>query len=94
MFTLFPTQGYHVVYMCPSIIFQILLLYSRPMMSYHVTCHVTVVSCASSSSKRKKKRKRKIVSVQAFHNSNKGSDNGNGMKKKSKKKAKLTKKYV
>jgi len=53
------------------------------MMSHHVTCHVTVVSHASSPSKRKRKEKRKenqykirkikekkkkIVSVQAFHN--------------------------
>ena len=36
---------------------------SRLMMSHHVTCHVTVVSYASSSSKRK------IVSVQASYNS-------------------------
>ena len=35
------------------------------MTSYHVTCHVTVVSHASSSSKRKEK---KIVSVQVSHN--------------------------
>jgi len=53
------------------------------MMSHHVTCHVTVVSCASSLSKRKikekekenqykirkrKEKKNKIVSVQASHN--------------------------
>jgi len=53
------------------------------MMSHHVTCHVTVVSCASSLPKRKRKEKRKenqykirkikekknkIVSVQASHN--------------------------
>ena len=46
----FPTQGYHVVYMCPDIIFQIFPLCSRLMTSHHVTCHVTVMSCASSSS--------------------------------------------
>ena len=55
----FPTQGYHVVYMCPDIIFQILLPCSRSMTLHHVTCHVTVVSHASSSSKRKIKEKRK-----------------------------------
>jgi len=53
------------------------------MMSHYVTCHVTVVSCASSSSKRKikekrkenqykirkiKEKKNKIVSVQVSHN--------------------------
>jgi len=53
------------------------------MMSHHVTCHVTAVSCASLSSKRKikekekenqykirkiKEKKNKIVSVQAVHN--------------------------
>jgi len=38
-------------------------------MSHHVTCHVTVVSCASSLSKRKiKEKKNKIVSVQVSHN--------------------------
>ena len=44
----FPTQGYHVVYMCPDIIFQIFPLCSRLMTSHHVTCHVTAMSCASS----------------------------------------------
>jgi len=39
------------------------------MTSHHVTCHVTVVSCASSLSKRKiKEKKNKIISVQASHN--------------------------
>jgi len=39
------------------------------MTSHHVTCHVTVVSHASSSSKRKiKEKKNKIVSIQVFHN--------------------------
>ena len=53
----FLTQGHYVIYMCPDVIFQILLPYSRPVMSYHVTCHVTVMSHASSSSlKRKRKR--------------------------------------
>ena len=47
MSTSFPTQGYHIVYMCPNVIFQILPLCSRPMMSYHVTCHVTLQSHAS-----------------------------------------------
>ena len=60
----FPTQGHHVVYMCPDIIFQILPPCSRPMMSHHVTCHMTAVSHASLSSK----RKIKIVSVQVSHN--------------------------
>ena len=82
MSTSFPTQGYHVVYMCPDVIFQILPPCSRPMMSHHVTCHVTIVSRASSLSKRKRKekenqykirkikeKKKKIVSVQASYNS-------------------------
>ena len=55
----FLTQGHHVVYMCPNVIFQILPLCSRPMTSHHVICHVTVVLCASSSYKRKIKEKRK-----------------------------------
>ena len=60
MSALFLTQGHYVVYMCPDVIFQILLLRSRPMMSHHVTCHVTVMSCDSSSSlKRKRKRNSK-----------------------------------
>ena len=55
----FSTQGYYVVYMYPDVIFQILSPCSKPMMSHHVICHVTVVSRASSLSKRKKKRKEK-----------------------------------
>ena len=69
--------------MCPNIIFQILLLCFRPMTSHHMTCHVTVMSCASSLSKEKEKeiqkksniksrkidkRKRKILVSKAFHN--------------------------
>ena len=56
MSTLFPTQGHHVVYMCPDVIFQILLLCSRPMTSHHVICHVTAMSCASSSSLKEKEK--------------------------------------
>ena len=64
MFTSFPTQGHHVVYMCPDVIFQILLLCSRPMTSHHVTCHVTAMSCASSSSiKRKRNSKEKKYKI-------------------------------
>ena len=59
----FSTQGYYVVYMCSDIIFQILLPYSRPMISHHVTCHVTAVSCASLSFKRKIKEKKKKLLV-------------------------------
>jgi len=55
----FPTQDHHVVYMCPDIIFQILLLCSRPMTSHHVTCHVTVVSHIFFIAQKKKKRKEK-----------------------------------
>ena len=56
------TQGHYVVYMCSDIIFQILLLCSRPMTSHNLTCHVTTMSCASSSSiKKKKKFKRKEI---------------------------------
>jgi len=43
--------------MCPDIIFQMLPPCPRYMMSHHVTCHVTAVSCASSLSKRKIKEK-------------------------------------
>jgi len=78
--TLYFTQGYHVVYICPDIIFWILPPCSRPMMSHHVTA----MSCASSLSKKEKekeiqkkrniksrkidKRKRKILVSKAFHN--------------------------
>ena len=55
----FPTQGYYVVYMCPDIIFQVLSPSFRLMMLHPVTCHVTVMSCASSSSKRKRKQNQK-----------------------------------
>ena len=65
MSALFSTQGHHIVYICPDIIFQILPPYSRPMTLHHVICHVTAVSRASLSSK----RKRKIVSVQVSYNS-------------------------
>ena len=79
--TLFLTQGHHIVYMCPDVIFQILLLHSRPMTSHHVTCHVTAMSHASSSSLKEKikikikfrkidKRKRKMLVSKAFHNTN------------------------
>ena len=60
--TLFPTQGHHVVYMCSDIIFQILLLYFRPMISYHVTYHVTAVSYAFFIVQKKKKNKINIKS--------------------------------
>ena len=53
------TQDYHVTFMYLDIIFQILLPCSRPIMSHHVTCHVTAMSCASSFSKRKTKNKTK-----------------------------------
>ena len=55
----FLTQGYYVVYMCPDIIFQILVPCSRPMTSHHVTCHVTVVSCAFFIIQKKNKIKEK-----------------------------------
>ena len=65
----FLTQGHYVIYIYPDVIFQILLLCSRPMTSHHVTCHVTVMSCASSLSlKRKRKRKRKMLVSKVFHN--------------------------
>ena len=48
-----------ILYLCAltssSRSFHHLLPPSRPMISHHVTCHVTAVSCASSSSKRKEK---------------------------------------
>jgi len=71
-------------YYISDVIFQILLLCSRPMMSHHVTCHVTTMSHASSLSKRKSKtkqnkinikseklnkRKEKLLVSIAFHNS-------------------------
>ena len=64
--------------MYPDVIFQILLLYSRPMMSHHVTAmshHVTAMSHASSSLIKRKRNiksrkidKRKMLVSKAFHN--------------------------
>ena len=82
MSTSFLTQGHHVAYICLDVIFQILLLCSRPMMSHHVICHVTAMSHASSSllkGKRKRnikfrkidKRKRKMLVSKAFYNTRK-----------------------
>ena len=73
------TQGYYVYTMCLDIIFQILLLCSRPMISHHVTCHVTAMSCTSSLSLKRKrniksrkidkrKRKRKMLVSKVFYN--------------------------
>ena len=45
--------------MCPDVIFPILLPPSRPMMSYHVISHVTLMSCATSSFKKENKIKSK-----------------------------------
>ena len=73
MFASFPTQGHHVVYMCPDVIFQIFPPYSRPMTSHHVTCHVTAVSCVSLLSKRKEKEKEnqyKIRKIEEKKNKN------------------------
>ena len=83
MFALHLTQGHHVYTMCPDIIFQILLPYSRPMTSHHMTCHVTAISCAFSSSIKEKeiqkkrnikprkinKRTRKMLVSKVFYNS-------------------------
>ena len=49
--------------MCPDIIFQILLPYSRPMTSHDVTCHVTTMSHAFSSSKEKRNSKEKKYKI-------------------------------
>ena len=70
MSILFLTQGYYIVYMWPDIIFQVLLLHSRPIMSHDVTYHVTVVSRAFFivQKKNNKKRKIKIVSILVSHN--------------------------
>ena len=53
------TQGHHVYSRCPDVIFQTLLLCSRPMTSHHVTCHVTSLSRAFFIVQNKIKRKRK-----------------------------------
>ena len=55
------TQGHHMYTIYPDIIFQILLPCSRPMMSHHVTCHVTAMSHASSLSIKKKKKIEKEI---------------------------------
>ena len=40
------TQGHHVYFMCPDVIFQAILPCSRLVTSHHVTCHVTSSSYA------------------------------------------------
>ena len=57
MSTSFPTQDYYVVYMCPDVIFQIFLPYSRP---YDVTpcdmsCDCNVMCLFIVQKKRKRK---------------------------------------
>ena len=71
----FLTQGHYIIYMCFDIIFQILLLCSRPMMSHHVTCHVTAMSLKIKikikikiKSRKIDKGKRKMLVFKAFHN--------------------------
>ena len=59
----FPTQGHHVVFMCPDVIFQTLPLCSKLMILHHVTCHVTSVSCASPSSKNENKTKQNLYKI-------------------------------
>ena len=59
------TQGHYITSMCPNVIFQILLPCSRPMMSHHVTCHMTAMSCASSLSKRKSKGKENKINIKS-----------------------------
>jgi len=57
----FPTQGHHVVYMCPDIIFQILLPPSRP---YDVTsCDCDVTCLFVVQKKRKEKEKQNSYKV-------------------------------
>ena len=69
----FLTQGHYVVYIYPDVIFQILLLHSRPMMLHHVICHVTAISLKIKikikiKSRKIDKRKRKMFMSKAFHN--------------------------
>ena len=59
MSILFLTQGHYIIYMWPDIIFQVLLLHSRPIMSHDVTYHVTVVSHTFFIVQKKSKRKEK-----------------------------------
>jgi len=83
MSTSYFIQGHHVYTICPDIIFQILLPCSRPIMSHHVTCHVTAMSHASSLSikikrnskekkykiKKTRQKKEKLLVSKVFHNS-------------------------
>ena len=57
--TLCSTQGHYVYSIYPDIIFQTLPSCSRLVMSHHVTCHVTSLSCASSLFFKKKKKQKK-----------------------------------
>jgi len=54
MSTSFPTQDHHVVYMCPDVIFQILLPPSRP---YDVTCLFIIQK------KRKEQKKKNKIPI-------------------------------
>jgi len=62
----FPTQGHHVVYMCPDVIFQILLPPSRP---YDVTsCDMSCgcdVTCLFIVQKKKKKKKENKIPIKS-----------------------------
>ena len=55
----FPTQGHHVVYMCPDVIFQILLPPSRPydVTSCDMSCDCEVSCLFIVQTKKKKKTK-------------------------------------
>ena len=70
----FLTQGHHVVYICPDIIFQILLLCSRPMMScdYDIMCLFIITKKKNKNKNKIKrkidKRKRKMLVSKVFHN--------------------------
>ena len=57
-------QGHHVVYMCPDIIFQILLPHSRPydVTSCDTSCDCNVM-CLFIVQKKKKRKKKKTKSL-------------------------------
>ena len=71
----FPTQGHYVVYMYPDVIFQILLLCSRPMMSHASSLLLKekekekeIQKKRNIKSRKIDKRKRKMLVSKAFHN--------------------------
>ena len=63
----FPTQGHHIVYMCPDVIFQILLLPSRPyeVTSCDTSCDCDVTCLFIVQKKRKEKKNKNKIPIKS-----------------------------